>query len=382
MMPVNLKSHWRAIAAVLLLILCVVAGCGEWSSDDTATSGTSPAMFVLDRSAAENMASGKRSYTLSVSIYAGWMPWYYAAESGVLARWADAEGIEIQLLSLDYISSIEAYVTGRADGCLMTNIDALGLPAAAGVDTTALVIGDYSNGNDKLLARGLRSIEGLRGAEVLLVELSVSDYLLSRALEGAGMTQRDVRLVNTGDAKIAAEFLADKQIRAVVTWNPIAMELERAADVRVLFDSGQIPGEILDLCVVRMETLRADPRLGRALVGAWFEVLDLVNRNDAEGQAAIGKMAELAGCSVAEYQAQLGTTQMFWTPRAARAFAESAELQQNMEQVRQFCFAKGLFGDGARGADDVGIAYPDGVVQGRPDNVRLRFDTSFVKRAK
>ncbi len=104
------------------------------------------------------MSSGKRKYTLAGSVYAGWMPWYYADESGVLAEWARREGIEIEFVSMDYIASIEAYVTGRADACLVTNIDALGLPAAAGVDSTVLVIGDYSNGNDRILSRDIRSV--------------------------------------------------------------------------------------------------------------------------------------------------------------------------------------------------------------------------------
>ena len=165
------------------------------------------------------------------------MPWYYADESGVLAKWAEREGIEIDVISMDYVASIEAFVTGRADACLVTNIDALGLPAAAGVDTTVLVIGDYSNGNDKILTRGIKSTTGLKGVEISLVELSVSDYLLSRALEIAGLSQRDVRLLNTGDSKIGAEFLADKSRKAVVTWNPIASELEDKPGIECIFDS-------------------------------------------------------------------------------------------------------------------------------------------------
>lgn len=376
-------KSWFTIAAAAALLWTFI-GCERMTphAQKLPSASASPAVYVLDRTAAENAPTDKRSYTLAASIYAGWMPWYYADESGVLAKWAQREGIEIDLVSMDYIASIEAFITGRVDACLTTNIDALGLPAAAGVDTTVLVIGDYSNGNDKLLTRGITSVEGLRGVEVSLVELSVSDYLLSRALETAGMSQRDVRLINTGDSKISGEFLADKRRRAVVTWNPIAMELQRAADVRVLFDSRRIPGEILDLCVVRSETLQADPRLGRALVGAWFEVLDLMRSESAMGSAAIAKMAKLAGCSVGEYEAQLETTHMFWTPGSATAFAESAELQQNMERVRQFCFSKGLFGANAREADDIGIAYPDGAVQGRRKNVRLRFDTSIAERVK
>ncbi len=193
------------------------------------------------------------------------------------------------------------------------------------------------------------------------------------------MTERDVRLVNTSDAKIGEEFLADQRRRAVVTWNPIAGRLAKAPGVRSIYDSAQIPGEILDLCIVNTESLKSDPRLGRALVGAWYEVLALVRTPDARGRAAVAKMAELAGCSVQEFQTQLDSTFLFWEPDAAAEYAESVELQQNMELVRQFCFKKNLYGERAESVDDVGIAYPNGRVQGRDDAVRLRFDTTFVK---
>jgi NitT/TauT family transport system substrate-binding protein len=73
---------------------------------------------------------------------------------------------------------------------------------------------------------------------------------------------------------------------------------------------------------------------------------------------------------------------MFWTPSEAITFAESEQLPKSMRRVGQFCFSKGLFGDDARRVDNVGIAYPDGSVQGRRKNVLLRFDTSFVERVK
>ncbi len=369
---------------VVTFLLLTAGGCGRVEPMPSALDdeGLSPVVLTMSRSAETIPPNERPSYTLAASIYAGWMPWYYAEEAGVLAKWAEREGIEIDVISMDYVASIEAFVTGRADACLVTNMDALGLPVAAGIDTTVLIVGDYSNGNDKILTRGIDSVAGLRGVEVSLVELSVSNYLLNRALDKSGMSERDVQLVNTGDSKIRAEFLADKRRRAVVTWNPIASRLEQAPGVRSIYDSAQIPGEILDLCVVNTETLERDPRLGRALVGAWYEVLALMRKPDARGQAAVAKMAELAGCSVAEYQAQLATTFMFWEPAAAVAYAESSELQKNMEPVRQFCFAKHLLGESAHNVDDVGIAYPDGTVQGRGDSVRLRFDTSFAKRAK
>ena len=73
---------------------------------------------------------------------------------------------------------------------------------------------------------------------------------------------------------------------------------------------------------------------------------------------------------------------MFWDPAAAVNYARSPALRKNMQPVRQFCFAKKLLGEDVRSIDDVGIAYPDGTVQGDPNRVRLRFDTSFAQAAE
>lgn len=67
------------------------------------------------------------------------MPWGYAADSGLMK-----DIVQIN----DYVESINQYTAGGFDGCVMTNMDALTIPAAGGVDSTALIVGDFSNGNE------------------------------------------------------------------------------------------------------------------------------------------------------------------------------------------------------------------------------------------
>jgi len=56
----------------------------------------------------------------------------------------------------------------------MTNMDALTIPAAGGVDSTALIVGDFSNGNDRIVSKTAKSVAELQGQSLNLVELSVS----------------------------------------------------------------------------------------------------------------------------------------------------------------------------------------------------------------
>ena len=325
-------------------------------------------------------ATAKEKFTVAWSIYVGWMPWEYASDSGILKKWADKYDVEIELVRMDYLASVEAFAAGQVDACAMTNMDCLGIPASSGIDSTAVIVGDYSNGNDAILTRGL-DVKGLAGKRVNLVELSVSHYLLARALEKNGMSERDVQVVNTSDADIGPIFLADRSQEAVVTWNPIVMEIEQTPGVDKIFTSADIPGEILDLMVVRTDVLKKSPALGKALAGAWYEVMGIMSKRGPAGDAAIQAMAEASEATPTEYRAQLKTTAMFYTPQAAVDYTASDEIKEKMNFVRQFCFKHGLLGEGVDSVDVVGIQYPDGTVQGDKNNVKMRFDTTYMEMA-
>ncbi|MCP3958521.1 MAG: ABC transporter substrate-binding protein [bacterium] len=326
-------------------------------------------------------ATAKEKFTVAWSIYVGWMPWEYAGDSGILKKWADKYGIEIELVRMDYIASVEAYVAKQADGAVMTNMECLDMPAASGIDSTALIMGDYSNGNDALLTRGGVGMKDLVGKNVNLVELSVSHYLLARALEKNGMKEEDLQIVNTSDADIGPIFLADTSQEATVTWNPIVMEIEQAPGVDKIFTSADIPGEILDMMVVRTDVLEQNPAFGKALVGAWYEVMGIMSKRGPQGKEAIEAMAESSEATATEYTNQLKTTAMFYSPQAAVDYTSSDDIKEKMDFVRQFCFSHGLLGEGVRSVDVVGIEYPDGTVQGDAKNVKMRFDTTYMQMA-
>src|SRR5436853_6423086 len=95
----------------------------------------------------------KPTFTLGWSIYAGWTPYHYLNKSGILRKWADKYGISIKVQRFDYAPSLDAFVARNIDACVMTNMEALNMPAASCVDTTAIVVGDYANGNDAVIVR-------------------------------------------------------------------------------------------------------------------------------------------------------------------------------------------------------------------------------------
>ncbi|WP_075219129.1 putative urea ABC transporter substrate-binding protein [Acuticoccus yangtzensis] len=344
------------------------------------TTAAALAAAILAGAAAHSPASAEEKTDFSVcwSIYVGWMPWGYMQDSGILAKWADKYGITIEAVQInDYVESINQYTAGMYDGCSMTNMDALSIPAGGGVDTTALIVGDYSNGNDGIVLKGATDLADIKGQSVNLVELSVSHYLLARALETVDLSERDITVVNTSDADLVAAYTTP-DVTAVVTWNPLLSEIVSMPDSTEVFNSAEIPGEIIDMMVVNTETLADNPAFGKALTGAWYETMALMEAGDEE---ALTAMATASGTDIAGYRAQLESTAMFYTPQEAVDFISGEGLPEIMSFVATFLFDHGILGTGAPSAEFVGIQYPGGTVTGDEANVTLRFDDSYMQMA-
>ncbi len=324
-------------------------------------------------------AEEKSEFTLAWSIYAGWMPWDYAAYSGIMDKWAEKYGIKVNIVQVnDYVESINQYTAGQFDATVMTNMDALTIPAASGVDSTAVIIGDYSNGNDGIVLKGDKTLKDIKGQNVNLVELSVSHYLMARGLESVGMTEQDVKVVNTSDADIVAAFSTD-DVTSVVTWNPLLSEVAAQPNTSLVFDSSKVPGEILDLLVANTETLKDNPKLGKALTGAWYEIMGIMT-SESEAEEAKTFMAKESGTDLAGYEKQLAATFMYYKAGDAAKVAKSPDLKGTMKKVAEFSFEHGLLGEGAPDASFIGIETPAGVY-GNPDNIKLRFTADYMDMA-
>lgn len=321
-------------------------------------------------------AAEKKDFKVAWSIYVGWMPWGYASDSGIVKKWADKYGIAIEVKQFnDYVESINQYTAGAFDAVSVTNMDALSIPAAGGIDTTAVIVGDFSNGNDAVIVKK-GELADLKGTNVNLVEFSVSHYLLARALESVKLAEKDLKVVNTSDADMAAAFKTP-DVTAVVTWKPVVSTILEDKSAKKVFDSSQIPGEIIDLMVANTETVKANPKFGMALAGIWYDTMAALEKD----AAAKEHMAKASGTDVKGFDEQLATTKLFAAPKDALAFTTSADLKTTTERVSTFLFDKALLGKDAKSAGAIGVAFPDGSVYGDKGNVKLRYDATFMQAA-
>jgi len=305
------------------------------------------------------------------SHYTGWEPLGVIQSSGIMDKWNKKMGTDIEIVYIgDYVDSITLYAAGQFAGVAVTNMDVLAIAGVGGRVSTTVIVGDYSDGNDGLVLKGV-TLDQINDRTVNLVEYSVSHYLLARCAQIKGFDLDRLELENTTDADIPA-LMETANTAVAVSWNPMLMTIRGINGVEVVCTSKDIPGEIIDMVVVGDEVTN-DEKM--ALVGAWYEMMALIEARDSDTLAAL---AEQAGSSVADFEAQLETTHMFYTPAAAAAFVNDSALEATMNSVVRFSFNAGVY-DGVDSPDELGVSFPGGNVMGDSGNIMLKFDVSVTE---
>jgi NitT/TauT family transport system substrate-binding protein len=374
MQDASRRSTLTALIALAAGALGLSAGCeGGKPAPGPASSATATATsmtgLTTDTPAKPVAASGK-TYTIAWSVWTGWMPFRLMKEKGFLAARAGEHGVSIELKEFKgYMDSVQAFAARKVDGVAMTSMESL-QPASSGVDSVAILVNDISNGGDGVLVRDIADLKGLKGQTVLLEEMSVSHYLLARALSTVSMKESDLKIKNIPGDDAGKAFLTDTRVKAVVTWNPHLFQATDAGKGKVLFSSKDVPGEIIDLLVVSAGALKESPALGAALTAAWYDAMKHIVDPKTRPEA-IEIMARGAGASVEEFNKMLADTDLYTDREKCAAFLESDTLKATMEKVKKFSFDHGLIKEEKF---DVGF--------GKSGAEKLRFDASFVRGGK
>ena len=198
---------------------------------------------------------------------------------------------EVRLVEYSSLSEVNrAFRNGALDAAGVTLDMALALEQQ-GFEPRVVLVLDVSVGADAIVARpGLREVRALEGRRVGVEESGVSAFLLGRALEEAGMSASQVHIVWTPVEEQPRAY-REGRVDAVVSFEPIVSQLE-AAGARRVFDSRALPGEVLDVLVVRRAYLEAHPQAVAALLDAWFDAARTVQaRPQAAALELSGRLA-------------------------------------------------------------------------------------------
>jgi len=166
---------------------------------------------------------------------------------------------------------LQAFRNGVIDAVTLTLDDVLGLQQFGQPLRVVLVL-DASHGADCLVARPeVKTLADLKGLRVASEDMLLPTYMLHRALEQVGLRGEDIRRSFHNPDEQEAVFRRG-EAEAVVSYEPYCQRLV-AAGAHTLFDSARIPGEIIDVLVVRESYLQAHPERVDLLVRGWFAAL-------------------------------------------------------------------------------------------------------------
>lgn len=256
--------------------------------------------------------------------YSDWPGWT-AFEVGIQKGWFKEAGVDVQFEWFDYLPSMEAYAAGKVDAVMVTNGDGL-VNGANGAKAKYILIMDYSNGNDKIIAQpGITSLKELKGKKIGLEVTLVEHLLLLQGLQKNGMAQEDVELVNTPTNE-TPQVLASKQVDAVGAWYPVSMQAMNAVPGSVaVWTSADAPGLIYDVLAVSPQSLEQRKEDWKKVVQVWYRISDYV-RDPATQADAVKIMAAKVGVPPEEYAAAIPGTYFLSLKEAAERYKQGDSL--------------------------------------------------------
>jgi NitT/TauT family transport system substrate-binding protein len=277
---------------------------------------------------------------IAYSDWMGYVPWDIAAQKGFFEK----QGVEVELEWFEYMPSLNAFSAGQVDGVSIAISDSLVL-TATGTRNILIMLHDFSNGNDQVIAKpGITSFKDLKGKKIGVSLETISHAFLLKALELNGMTEDDVELVNMANEQAALVFAAD-EISAVVGWQPATGQaLSTVARSTVLTSSREVKGLIYDGLIVSPQSLRTRHDDWQKVVNAWFDVMEFM-RDPANEDECLKILSSRISITPEEYHKLLDGTYLVNKQETIDAFNKDASVNiyTAQNEIDEFFVNNGIY---------------------------------------
>ena len=232
---------------------------------------------------------------IGTNVWIGSEPLYLARELGRL------DPSTVQLVEYPSASEVlRAFRNQAIDGMVISLDELFGL-AADGLQPRIILVVDVSNGADVVVGRGgMRSMRDLKGKSIAVESSALGAFVLSRALGVSGMQASDVNVVHM-ETNEQPDAFEKGLVDGAVTFDPYRAQFLRAG-ARTLFDSSQIPGEIVDLLAVRESVVDKRPKAIETLLSGWFNALGYMKSDPKDAARRMGIRQQTTGEQFLEAQ--------------------------------------------------------------------------------
>jgi NitT/TauT family transport system substrate-binding protein len=256
---------------------------------------------------------------IGYSDWPGWVAW----EIGIKKGWFKEAGVEVEFVWMDYVKSMEAYAAGKLDAVCVTNGDAL-VTGATGKPSVCILINDYSNGNDMIVAKGeFKTLKDLKGKTIALEEGFVEHLLLLKGLELNGMAESDITIKNTPTNNTPQVF-ASGEVAGIGAWQPNSGQaLKLVPGSKPVFTSKDVPGLIYDGLFCDRDSVKTRRAEWLKVVKVWGKITEYLAKEDNTDDA-LAILSERVGVKPAEYEPLLAGTKIL-TPAESLKVWEKAD---------------------------------------------------------
>ena len=340
------RARRRAIALCAAALSLSALGCRKSASPQE-----SPAPSAVSAGSAQAplAASGAGSapdapdapLRIAYSDWPGWVAWEIALKKGYFK---DA-GVAVSFVWLEYVPSIEAFSEAKVDAVCMTNGDAL-VAGSSDSASVGILLNDYSNGNDMLVARpGITKLLELKGKKIGVEVGFVDHLLLMEALKSVHLTENDVSIVNSKTEQ-TPELLKSGGVDAIAAWQPNSgRALDEVAGAQPIFTSANIPGLIYDLLFVSKKSLGKRRADWEKVTKVWFRVVDFISdpAHHAEAAQIMGARVNL---TADKYSKLMDGTRLLGAAENQKRYHKSADfgsVQGSSEIVDRFNVANHVY---------------------------------------
>ena len=131
--------------------------------------------------------------------------------------------------------------------------------------------------------------------------------------------------------------------------------------------------------VVNTKVLKEHPELGKALVGAWYETMAVMQAKDDAAARRADVDGQGIGNRPCRLQEQLATTNMYWQATDAVAAITSPDLLAKNGPGAQLLVREGAAGCRREDRRCGGHRVPGRQDAGQPEAVTMRFDASYMR---
>jgi NitT/TauT family transport system substrate-binding protein len=250
---------------------------------------TIAALAVALLSTASLHSAELKPYKVGYNNWIGSIAFFVAQQKGFFKE----EGLDVQTKIFSSPGDgLVPLISGDLDAVLSTADSVLTVLDKAPGQLKIVYVTDTSAGADAILAKKeIASIKGLKGRKVAATLGQCNQLLLEKALEKAGLTDKDIELTNMNPDDAGAAFAAGK-LDAAVTWEPWITKVAGEKTGHVIFSSADTPNLILDVLAISASTAGSKAAETRAFIRGLNRGYEFVKAHEEEACALAGKTLE------------------------------------------------------------------------------------------